>query len=67
MVEKRLLENKMKVLGISKTMLARELGINRTTYFKKENGYTEFKVSEIRKIIKLLKLTYLEAERIFKW
>ncbi len=54
MLNGALLEYEMKRKKISATEMARMLGIGRSTFWKKSHGHTEFRQSEIDKIIKIL-------------
>lgn len=53
-MNKILLEYEMKRRGITALRLSEELGIDRSTFSKKCNGQSEFKQSEIQKIIDFL-------------
>ena len=54
MLDKALLEYEMKRMGITAAQLSKFLGINRSTFSKKCNGQSEFKQSEIQRIISIL-------------
>lgn len=51
--------------GISITYLAKKLGISREGFYKKLNGDTEYKASEIFKLQKILHLTDKTRDKIF--
>lgn len=53
-MNKALLEYEMKRKGITAYKLSEVLGIDRSTFSKKCNGQSEFKQSEIQKIIDFL-------------
>lgn len=53
-MNKALLESAMKLRGITAYKLSEMLGIDRSTFSKKCNGQSEFKQSEIQKIIEVL-------------
>ncbi len=52
-----LLEYEMKRKGVSALELSEHLGIDRSTFWKKCNGRSEFKQSEIQSIIKYLDIS----------
>ena len=56
MVNKALLEYKMKEQGKSITDMCLMLGISRSAFYRKCNGKSEFTLSEIQKIVDYLKL-----------
>lgn len=51
--------------GVSITRIAKALNISREGLYKKLNGETEFKASEIGAIRKLLRMTPREFDSIF--
>lgn len=53
-MNKALLEYEMKRKGITAYKLSEVIGIDRSTFSKKCNGQSEFKQSEIQKIIDFL-------------
>lgn len=53
-MNKALLEYEMKRKGVTAYKLSEVLGIDRSTFSKKCNGQSEFKQSEIQKIIEFL-------------
>lgn len=53
-MNKALLEYEMKVKGVSALQIAEYLGISRSTFWKKCTGQSEFKQSEIQRIIQYL-------------
>lgn len=55
-MDKILLEYEMKRRGYTAERLSHELGIDRSTFSKKCNGKSEFKQSEIQKIVELLQI-----------
>jgi transcriptional regulator with XRE-family HTH domain len=56
---------KMTEKGISKTDIASALGVDSATLYRKLNGDSEFKRSEIEILRNRLNLTVNEAEAIF--
>lgn len=56
MMNKTLLEDKMKEKGKSITDMCRMLGISRSAFYRKRNGISEFTQNEIRKIVDFLEL-----------
>lgn len=65
MINKVLLKEAIKERGISITFLAKKIGISREGFYKKMNGTTEYKVSEVSKIKKILNLTDKDIDEIF--
>ena len=59
------LKAKIVELGMVQDAVAMQLGMTATTFNYKLNNKTEFKASEIQKLIKLLKLTAQEVMEIF--
>lgn len=59
------LEIAIKKSGFTKRKLAEKLGISLQAFYNKLNNETEFKVSEIIKICKLLNLSNKSKEKIF--
>ena len=51
--------------GMSKTFIAKKLGITREGFYKKLNGKSEFKASELYKLIDILHLSEDESRIIF--
>lgn len=51
--------------GISNRSIAKELGISEQTFYNKLNGSTEFKESEIKKLVRLLNLSSARVDQIF--
>lgn len=58
---------KLKISKSNKTIvgISNELGISREGFYKKLNGETEFKASEIVKLSKALKMNNNERDLIF--
>jgi ACT domain-containing protein len=56
MMNKTLLEEKMKEKGKSITDMCRMLGISRSAFYRKRNSISEFTQNEIRKIVDFLEL-----------
>ncbi len=56
MMNKTLLEEKMREKGKSITDMCRMLGISRSAFYRKRNGISEFTQNEIRKIVDFLEL-----------
>lgn len=65
MTNTELLKRSIDDSGISITFLAGKLGISREGFYKKMNGETEYKASEIFKIQKILHLTDKMRDKIF--
>lgn len=65
MINVRKLKSVLILKGISQQDLAYNLGISKQALNYKINGRTPFKVSEILKIQKLLKLSKEERDNIF--
>lgn len=51
--------------GLSKEDIAKELGLNLATVYRKINGESEFTLSELRLLKKILGLTNSDVDRIF--
>lgn len=60
-----ILRNKIETLGMSITFVAQSLDMTREGFYNKLNNETEFKASEIVKLMKLLRLTNKERDIIF--
>lgn len=56
-MNKALLEYEMKRRGVTAIQMSEHLGIDRSTFYKKCNGQSEFKQSEIQAIIQYLGIT----------
>lgn len=65
MTNTRLLEAKIKAVGLTISAVAERLGITRAGFYKKLNNNSEFKASEISKLSTILSLSDLEREQIF--
>ena len=65
MTDTELLRETIEKSGISVTFIANSLGISRTGLYKKLNGKTEFKVSEISKMKDILNITSKVRDAIF--
>lgn len=61
----KLLKKTIKESGIPITFIARKLEISRECFYKKLNGRTEYKASEIFKMQKILHLTDERRDEIF--
>ena len=59
------LKDKMDNKGVSVEMLAKEIGIDRSTLYRKLSADGKFKISEAQKIRAALNLTDDEASNIF--
>ena len=59
------LKGKMREKGITYTTLGKEIGKTERTIYNKINGKTQWRVTEIDKIIEILQLTFTEASEIF--
>ncbi len=51
--------------GVSKEDIAKVLGINLTTVYRKSNGESDFTLSELRTLKKVLNLSKDDVDRIF--
>lgn len=65
MTNSKLLQESIESSGISITFVAKYIGISREGFYKKLNGVTEFKASEIMKIAELLHLNNTTRDNIF--
>lgn len=61
----QLLEEKIKKSGLKYEFIAQSLKITEAGLRKKRAGISEFKASEVKKLIKLLKLTSKDVDEIF--
>ena len=59
------LKGKMREKGITYTTLGKGIGKTERTIYNKINGKTQWRVTEIDKIIEILQLTFTEASEIF--
>lgn len=64
-MNKELLLKKIEQSSISKTTIAKDLGITRQGLYNKLEGKQEFKSSEIKLISHMLNLTSAERDAIF--
>lgn len=51
--------------GVSKEDIAKYLGVNLATVYRKFNGESDFTLSELRKLKKVLHLSKEDVDRIF--
>lgn len=51
--------------GISIVAIANKMGITREGFYKKMNGETEFKASEIISLSRILRLSKIDRDKIF--
>lgn len=66
MVNKELLDKKIKDSGLKKEFLAKSLGITRAGFYKKASNGSEFTTGEVAILCKMLSITKLtEKESIF--
>lgn len=65
MTDSELLKKKISESGLPVSFIAKKLGISREGLYKKINGTTEFKASEILAITDLLRLDSDSREDIF--
>ena len=65
MIETELLKEKIENSGYRFSWIAKNLNLTPYGLRKKVNGENEFKVSEVKKISKLLNLNEKEREKIF--
>ena len=61
----KMLDEKIKTSGISKTTIASKAGITREALYNKLNGKTQFNVNEMKIIADILHLNMEEKELIF--
>ena len=61
MFNKHLLRYEMALKGISADTMAHEIGIDRSTFYRKCNGQLDFKLSEMQTIVRVLNLHYPAA------
>lgn len=61
----QLLNIKIEESGLLKSAIAEELGLTRQGLYNKLNGEREFKGSEIKKLIQMLRLSEQEQQDIF--
>ena len=60
-----MLKGKIRESGMTVTAIAFKCGVTRESLYKKLNGETEFKASEIVKLTNILRLTQKERNEIF--
>lgn len=65
MGETKLLQAAMRDKGYTLDRLAGEIGMSRTGLFNKIHNKTEFRVSEIHRIARILKLNKADTAKIF--
>lgn len=65
MINTKLLQEEMKNHGYTLEKMAAELGKSRTCLFNKIHNKTEFRLSEINEITRILKLSKAVSCRIF--
>ena len=65
MVKLESLKSRIDESGMTLTAIAQRLGMTRATLYKKINGTSEFKVSEIVLLCKAMHLTDRERDSIF--
>ena len=65
MVQLESLKSLVDYSGMTMTAIAQRLGMSRATLYKKLDGKTEFKVSEIVSLCKVLHLSDKERDLIF--
>lgn len=65
MVNTKLLQEEMRSHGYTIDRLATEIGKSRTGLFNKIHNKTEFRLSEIDKISRVLKINKADRHRIF--
>ena len=64
-IDKNELNAEMLRNGYNDTTLADEMGISRSSFWKKKNGHSEFKHGELRMIKRKLKLSDALFKKIF--
>ncbi len=52
--------------GFNKSQLAQQLNMTRESFYNKLNGATDFKLSEVKSLSELLRLTKEERDKLFK-
>ena len=65
MIDRKLLEGKIKQKGLKKCFLAELLGVSRSTFCALLAGKSEFRASQIRALCELLNLDDDEMKAIF--
>ena len=65
MTDTEALKNRISESGISISFIADKMGITREGFYKKMNGATEFKASEIKSLKTILNLSNKERDTIF--
>lgn len=61
MVNRKLLEEKIKQKGLKKSFIAESIGVSRSTFSSLLSNKTEFKASQIRALCKLLDIEDCET------
>lgn len=64
MIKKELKEYRLEK-GFTQQKLAYQLDMDKTSYCKRENGVIDFSLEEIKKIVKVLKMSEKDIIRIF--
>lgn len=65
MTDKNLLKYYTARQELNLSLLAERIGISESALYKKANGYSEFKINEIKQIKEILKLNNDETFRVF--
>lgn len=65
MTNTKLLDEAIQASGISKTFIAKKMGLSRQALYNKLSGKFEFRVSEINTLQNVLHLTPEQRESIF--
>ena len=65
MINTKLLNQRMKEMGISQTKAAEALGIKQPTFSQKCSGVRSFKVQELQKLVNLLKIPDEDVAKYF--
>lgn len=60
-----LLRDKITESGMTKTAIARKIGMKRVTFYNRLSGKSEFNASEIRNLTLVLHLSKVERDAIF--
>lgn len=64
-MNRNLLEAKLKEKGTNVSEISMYLSIDKTTFYRKLSGVSDFYTNEIKEIMKFLNLTIEEMEKIF--
>ena len=65
MIDAKMLESYIQKSGLKKSFIAGELGLDRSSFYKKANNQIEFTASEVVKLKDVLNLSRSERDAIF--